>query len=758
MPDVRREDLDRSLNRAAFVLAAAVLAVKPLYVFDSRRITPSLVMALLSAVAVLLWLTGQVRSGRLRVRHRRVVLPLAALAAVSVAAVFTAQYRRPATALGCEWVSTVLAVFCIVQTAHRAARARALIAMLLATAVVVALYGVYQYFVGLPDLRADYEREPGRVLGQLGIEAGTWMQKRFEKRLANKEAFSTFALSNTLAGYCLVLLPVVLGLAADALTARPRRRWAVAVFGGLAVVLLAALALTGSKGGYAVTAVVLGLFGVGVLWPRVRRHGRVLVPAVVVLLLLGAAAVAMRVRSRGVEGALGPSMRFRVDYWTGAIRVIGHRPFTGVGLGGFGDFYPRYKRPASPEDVRNPHNLVLGLWVDMGIPGVLAFGALLVLCLRPGGVGTAAPDAIETAADGGRAATRRRRLPGGPGRPMVTADGRNEFVLPLIAGAPLWLVVFALGLQSDTFCAAGALTWLVVAVALSSGHPPVVIGRVTRVGIVVGALGFVLHGMIDLDVSVPAMPATVLGLVAVRVGLRHREREPRGRPRGAALAALVVGGAGALWFTYAVARPGLAAEADFLGARFAQARSARLVRTDPPAAANHLRQALSLYERSIARDPLNADAHAALAALAIQQWEAGRSSPVRQAEAEKALQRGLTHLREAQRRHPRRPQFYYEEARVLRAAAEFAPTDAERRNRLEQARRAADRLVDDLYPSKVPYRLLRARLLEALGDPAAAMADYRAALDYDALQRDALLRLSPEDRAEVAEAVRRLSE
>ena len=260
--------------------------------------------------------------------------------------------------------------------------------MLIATAAVVALFSLYQYFVGLEVLRREYRRNPQKMLVRyVGVEYGGWLQRRFEKRLADQAAFGTFALSNSLAGYCAMMLPVGLGLLLESASRRRGRRWTrrgALETSALAVTvsaLGAALVLSKSKGGIAAGAAALGAFVLAGAWPRLRRRPRLLVCGGVLVVLLsagGAAALVLRVRARGVEAALGPSMRFRVDYWKGALRVIASRPLRGVGLAAFRDYYTLYKKPESPEEVLHPHNLLLGLWA---IPAVIFYpvsGSLVI--------------------------------------------------------------------------------------------------------------------------------------------------------------------------------------------------------------------------------------------------------------------------------------------------------------------------------------------------------------------------------------------
>ena len=75
----------------------------------------------------------------------------------------------------------------------------------------------------------------------------------------------------------------------------------------------------------------------------------------------------------GIEG--------RFDIWSSAVRMIRDYPFTGIGLGTFGNIadmlYPFYL--AAPGSTPHAHNLLLQISVDLGIPGLVAWVSIFGL-------------------------------------------------------------------------------------------------------------------------------------------------------------------------------------------------------------------------------------------------------------------------------------------------------------------------------------------------------------------------------------------
>ncbi|MEE8390592.1 MAG: O-antigen ligase family protein, partial [Anaerolineae bacterium] len=141
------------------------------------------------------------------------------------------------------------------------------------------------------------------------------------------------------------------------------------------------LLLTKSRGGY-IAAAVGGLM---VMWLSVRRRW-----ASVLILVLSLVVIGMGVwllfgtKSQTpdlVEGATDPSTWvFRQQVWRTVLWMMADFPFTGVGMGSFNDvaslLYALYV-PQNP----GAHNLYFQVGVDLGIPGMIAYIAVLMLTL-----------------------------------------------------------------------------------------------------------------------------------------------------------------------------------------------------------------------------------------------------------------------------------------------------------------------------------------------------------------------------------------
>ena len=73
----------------------------------------------------------------------------------------------------------------------------------------------------------------------------------------------------------------------------------------------------------------------------------------------------------------------RREIWSRAIYMIQDFPFTGIGMGSFGEvadaLYPFFSY--SPGAILHAHNLFLQIAVDLGIPGLIAWLAILLVVI-----------------------------------------------------------------------------------------------------------------------------------------------------------------------------------------------------------------------------------------------------------------------------------------------------------------------------------------------------------------------------------------
>ena len=280
---------------------------------------------------------------------------------------------RPAMNMLWEWVGLGLCFFLARQFIATPREGRAVAAVMVALAVAVSAYGLYQCAFEFPATRAIYKANPERALRDAGLSFPPHSpgRKLFEDRLANNEPTATFALCNSLAGFLAPWLVVLAGMIGSGV--RNRKQWAGMLI--LAIPIAACLLLTKSRSGY--LGAGAGLASVWLLsrGRRVRIGWKLPAAVVALAILLTSAAVA--VEGPAVLERASKSFGYRLQYWQSSLRMIADNPWMGCGPGNFQEVYTQYKLPEASEEIADPHDFLLEIWATAGTPAALAFLGVL---------------------------------------------------------------------------------------------------------------------------------------------------------------------------------------------------------------------------------------------------------------------------------------------------------------------------------------------------------------------------------------------
>ncbi len=498
------------------------------------------------AAFVMLWLLltlgWAVSAARSRREWRVAWIDLAVFAllvwhtAASLMAV-TGGRPRPALNMLWEWLALGLGYFLVRQLARGAVQRRSLAAAMICLAAGLSAMGYFQFFVGTPQDRAEYERIKDdaatmlQVVGQY-FPPGSAERRRFEDRLYSDEPTATFALANSLAGFLAPWLVVLIGAASGSRSHRGLRHFLW--FSLLPVAMISGcLLLTKSRSGW--LAVVLGI-AVLVVSGRVgrRRHDRLPVLWTALAALVVSAAAWLGGVDRAIWTQAAKSFRFRIEYWRATVAIIDDHPWFGCGPGQFQDAYTRYKLAQASEEIRDPHNFLLEVCATAGAPaGILMIGVLILfaitLCKGPG--------KAQRARSVGLAASRFKRMP----RPLV---------LGLVSGFALAFVMGPLvgfGLRPETFfvgaLGAAATAWIVRPwISCGGGQAHLALAGVTTLCVHLLAAG---------GIAYPGVAGTLWLLLATGVNDKGIDRRFLPRPVAAwMLAAAAAAGTAACFATF----------------------------------------------------------------------------------------------------------------------------------------------------------------------------------------------------------------
>ena len=219
-----------------------------------------------------------------------------------------------------------------------------LIGALAVSALLVVLYGFYQYLFGIDT-------------GEM-----RWVDGEAFPELRTR-VFSTWENPNILAGYLDAAICVALGIFAKT-SGRPRK-----LFLACSMALMAlCLAMTYARGACFAMLLIFVIYGV-------LRDKRILIACLAggVFLLLADPTLYERMISVFTKVDTSSEMRWAI--WESTIAMIEDHPFFGIGWGAFWMVYPSYDFYLQGADVKlvHAHNVYLNYAAEIGIAGALAF-------------------------------------------------------------------------------------------------------------------------------------------------------------------------------------------------------------------------------------------------------------------------------------------------------------------------------------------------------------------------------------------------
>jgi tetratricopeptide (TPR) repeat protein len=480
-----------AVSQGAVVFLSASLIARPLTSGETIGQDLDLLLQFFPLFAALLWLARMVLNREVRYEWTSLEAPLAIYAAAIVLSLFRASCLFPALMTAFDWLVDILLFCLIAQAARETGARRNLERVFLATAMVVAVYGLIQRFKGFPEMWEWIERNPDEARRMLGIwDDVNWND--LKSRLGTNEVFSTFLIPNALAGYFLMVIPV---LAADLLLSGLGSRVQKLAFGMKCLAMAAVVGcmlLTGAKGAWLCLPVqgVLFLLLLGEHVPgRVRRYG---IAGTIAAVALAAALLLLVPPLRERAWALWDSLHVRFGYWETSCVMLrdGLNAVFGVGLANFQEVYPFFKTVTASE-VQKAHNHYLQLWTEIGIFGMAAFVAVWALCLFRS---LRRPLAEERQDESGKPWT----------QVSIFFGGLLGFLTVCNFAQPFKSVPSS----TDAFLIAAAVfvLWTLYVAADGSNRGAGDSRRETvvrRAGYLAAIAGILLHSLIDFDLSIP---------------------------------------------------------------------------------------------------------------------------------------------------------------------------------------------------------------------------------------------------------------
>jgi len=244
--------------------------------------------------------------------------------------------------------------------------------------IIVSLYGIYQYFWGF-DSCLDY-------LSKLNPYILEHNKHYVEKTLISKRVFSTFITPNALAGYLIMVIPLLVVKVIKSI--KYKDAFSIpAVFGSAFIILTTVLFFTKSL--LSILSFIMVLCFLLFLTVNNMVSNRLLkkkliffsVITITVLFLLFVHVVFLRKYYAIDLYRLNWSIMQRFNYLFSTIEMIKEHPIFGFGVGNYAKTYLRFMKPGANFTVF-VHNSYLQIWAEAGALGVLAFLSIVILFFK----------------------------------------------------------------------------------------------------------------------------------------------------------------------------------------------------------------------------------------------------------------------------------------------------------------------------------------------------------------------------------------
>jgi len=385
-PDLDLGQSKKPGGRAIIVLLCLIMIVSVL-VFGAVDTGTLAIVTVLIVLVLLIWGWSSLRRGEFAISFDRIQLPLIALALVGLVQLLPLGDPQIPTGSLSTTASAALSLdpyatrfflmrlaLCVVFFAasltfiNSTVRVKTVVSTLIAFTAILSFYSILQRVEDPSSIFGT--RQPGQA-----IPFGTYINRHHFAALLEM----TFALTLGI-------------LFAGGLS---RNRWPF--LAAAAVVMIASIILTGSRGGMIglfASIVSLGVFS-ALQKVENRSKDRALSPAAVMgagfaLMMLTVVLVVFLggtdplLRSAGVSSGAGDFTSGRMEFWQTAIRIFFNHPIIGVGLDAFGAAYSIYDLSSGAFRIEQAHNDYLQILADAGLLGFACVAGFIFLLIRDG--------------------------------------------------------------------------------------------------------------------------------------------------------------------------------------------------------------------------------------------------------------------------------------------------------------------------------------------------------------------------------------
>ncbi|MHC5110677.1 MAG: O-antigen ligase family protein [Planctomycetota bacterium] len=303
---------------------------------------------------------------------------MALIAISGLISCLNAENQRTAINATIDWLALPVLSLTLASLITRQWHRQLVLCVTLASACTQSFKCLDDAWGGFDETWLYYQENKEAIWEAQGVPLDSAKVELFEKRMLARESAGFLPHSNIAGSYLVTAVFAACGLLISAFSIEAGTRVRCAL---TALVLLGLTATAGwltNSTGALVSTLVGAAAWFAIDWLRRARQ----VPATRIrkyalgLTMLGIVATV----GHGLyHGSLpGASLNFRWHYWTNSAPIVANHPLTGIGRENFAAAYLREKPIDVPEEVANPHNLLVQATADWGVTGLVGIILLIV--------------------------------------------------------------------------------------------------------------------------------------------------------------------------------------------------------------------------------------------------------------------------------------------------------------------------------------------------------------------------------------------
>ncbi|HTL29208.1 MAG TPA: O-antigen ligase family protein [Tepidisphaeraceae bacterium] len=380
------------LTQGAFYLALALVCARAMMtetLRDPTEISPgfpqvprgagagvAVVLDLLMCLPAVLVLLRRVLDRQYVLRWSISEALLGALAIFAAISTFWSADKWLAGVTAFHFIAMATLVWSAAQLVRSWLRLRWVVAVCFGMLLVHLAQGIQYRFIDYPDNVRYWNGHKAEELARRGWAEGSFEALQLEKKLLSGEMVGFSVSPNTYAAMLVVLTIVSAGAMMQRFKDKDEIGWPIAI--AITVPITGVLLFyTQSKTAYATPIIAAIMFGVVGRWSGwMTAHRRQVFWGSVAAVVL----VSLAIIGHGLwhHSLVVASLTFRWQYWVGAMHIFTSHPIVGVGWSNFGPYYLSARLPIASEEIKDPHNFVVRVLVELGVIGcALLIGWLL---------------------------------------------------------------------------------------------------------------------------------------------------------------------------------------------------------------------------------------------------------------------------------------------------------------------------------------------------------------------------------------------